>query len=277
MTTTEGLGVSGQPDDTDMMIDASVMMGENPDKLAIAGDWHGNWAWATRAIKHASDNGADVIFHVGDFGFWTPCDETEHYLYVVEQACQDYLVRLYWIDGNHEDHTRRDEFNDPAERPFTTYVPRGYRWNWWGKRFMGVGGAFSIDRFMRKEGVSWWPEELLTDEEVKYACRDDGTPVDVVFSHDCPKGVSIPGIGPDSKPRGGVDMWPPDMLIGAASHRGRMRVIWDCTHPKLWVHGHYHVPYQSWYGPTRFWGLDCDGAPGGMDMNVTFITAEDLL
>lgn len=256
--------------------DPSVQMVE-PKVLAVAGDWHGNTQWALSAIEYASNHGADAIIQVGDFGFWTAGKHTEHYLARVEEMLQDCGVLLYWLDGNHEDHTRRAEFNDPAERPLTTYLPRGTRWEWWGKKWMAVGGAFSIDRYLRKEGVGWWPEELLTDEEVELACSPPHG-LDVILTHDCPRGVNIPGIGPDSKPRGGQDIWPADMLYGAQLHREKMRQIWDAHQPGLWIHGHYHVLHETWLRNTKFIGLDCDGRFGGgpMSDNVMILKPGDI-
>ena len=31
------------------------------------------------------------------------------------------------------------------------------------------GGAYSIDKYMRKPHASWWPQEMPTDEEMKEA------------------------------------------------------------------------------------------------------------
>jgi len=225
----------------------------------------------------AHRKGARAIVQVGDFGFWAEGWGTEHYLDSIEKDAREYGIPVYWLDGNHEDHSRKAEFNDPENRPMTTYLPRGFRWDWWGKRFMAVGGAMSVDKHYRKEGVSWWPEELLTDDEVDYACRDDGIPVDVVFSHDCPRGVNIPGVGPDTK-SGVRGSWPADVLYEAEIHRNKVRKIWESVMPGLWVHGHYHIPYVSYLargndGPhTKFIGLGCDG--DRMTATVAFVSFE---
>lgn len=259
-----------------------------PDKLAICGDWHGNPGWARHAIEYGANHGADHFIHVGDFGYWVRADErgsdTWEYLKRVNTALTKADKHLYWLDGNHEFHPAIETLvaqwgNDTPiplqEWDHIHYLPRGYRWEWWGKQFMAVGGAWSIDRYLRTEGLGWWPGELLTDEQLTHANREPHG-LDVIFSHDCPRGVDIPGIGPDSKPRGGKDIWPPAMLYGAQLHREKIREIWDTHHPQRWYHGHYHVPYESWYGPTRFFGLDCDGCSGGMSNNVAFLTRSDL-
>lgn len=249
-----------------------------PTKLAIAGDWHGNPGWARHAIEYAKDNGADAMIQVGDFGFWRPEDpDSAEYLKRVSTAVKKHEMPFFWLPGNHEYWPGLPELGR-GKRPSLIngnliFLPIGYRWEWWGKRFMAVGGAFSIDRFLRTEGKGWWPEEVLTDEDVNWCCHQPHG-MDVIFSHDCPTGIDIPGIGPDSKPRGGAQHWPPLMLEQAGQHRRMMKSIWDKHKPQRWYHGHFHVPHTTWYGPTIFEGLHMDGTT--MGQNVSFLTPEDL-
>lgn len=238
--------------------DPLVMFDPDPARVLVCGDWHGDSHWVDLCCETASRTGADTIVQVGDFGFWVPGDRTDYFLNRVERGAQDYGLTIYWLDGNHEDHSRRGEFNDPVDRPSTIYLPRGTRWTWWGRRFMAVGGAHSVDRRIRKANIDWWDEEHLSDGEVEYASRDDGTPVDVVFAHDCPSGVDIPGIGPDSK-HGSANGWPADALYEADIHRNKLRKIWGETRPRLWFHGHYHIPYELEWEGTRFIGLGSNG------------------
>ena len=235
---------------------------KEPDKVLVVGDLHGSEHWAKMSLEYAARNGCNAIVQVGDFGRWIPNDATIRYLNTVQREADEYDIDFYWLDGNHEDHTRIDhgwptaQYTDGYKR--VIYLPRGYRWSWWGKRFMTVGGAVSVDKRMRKAGVSWWPEEELTDSQVEYASRDDGTPVDVVFSHDCPLGVDIPGIGRDLK-TGNSNGWPYDVLLDAERHRVKMRKIFDSVRPQLWFHGHFHVAYREVLEGATFYGLGCDG------------------
>lgn len=261
-------------------------MSNEPDRIAIAGDWHGNPAWARHAIEYAVDEGAEHIIHLGDFGYWSFANnrgsDTWQYLRRVNEALDKAGIDLWWLDGNHENHDDlallRDKhgIDAPIQLPewdHIHYLPRGYRWEWWGKTFMALGGAWSIDRFLRKEGKGWWPGELITDDQLAYAKREPS--VSVIFSHDCPQGVNIPGIGPDSKPRGGADLWPLDMLAGAARHRERLREVLDVHWPRVWYHGHYHVAHETWLRNTKFVGLDCDGCKQ-MRLNVDIMDRLDF-
>lgn len=237
-------------------MDDQIDMGPDPVKVMVSGDWHGNTAFALASITYAAEQGCDVLIQVGDFGFW-PYSYGKMYLDRVQGAARRSGIRLYWLDGNHEDHSRKAEFND-ANRPNVVHLARGFRWTWWGKRFMAVGGAVSPDKRDRIQGRSWWPEEELTEAELVYACRDDKTSVDVIFAHDCPLGVDIPTIGPCNEERPGPPPFPLDVLAHCDFHRGKMKVIWEQLQPELWVHGHYHIPYKSQIGKTTFIGLHCD-------------------
>ncbi len=60
------------------------------------------------------------------------------------------------------------------------------------KTFLTMGGAYSIDKYMRREGYSWWPEELPSDEEYKEAAKTIEAhewKVDYVISHTAPREI----------------------------------------------------------------------------------------
>lgn len=247
-----------------------------PTKVAIAGDWHGRGAWAELAIEHAARNGADAMIHVGDFGLWTPGYATDKYLDMVSTAVAKAGIAFFWLPGNHEHWPTLPEAGR-GKRPWLHHgnlimLPIGYRWSWWGKRFMAVGGAYSVDRAKRTLGKGYWEEETLTDADVDWACHQPHG-MDVILAHDCPTGVAIPGIGGIGKasPDSG---FPAIDLVRAEEHRRKMKSIWDKHKPGRWFHGHYHVAHETWYGPTIFTGLDRDGSK--MLKNVTFLTSADF-
>jgi hypothetical protein len=45
-----------------------------PERIGVAGDWHGNTVWATRAVRKISallpGDAPRMIVHLGDFGIW---------------------------------------------------------------------------------------------------------------------------------------------------------------------------------------------------------------
>jgi len=245
---------------------------ETPSRIALAGDWHANDRWAACAIDYAKDEGADVIIHVGDFAY----DYSRKFLMTVDRALADYGIPLLFVEGNHDDPgALRGPLGPDGLRqlaPHIWHIPRGFRWQWGDVTFLGCGGAHSVDRQRRTPGVSWWPEEAITDEDVRRCV--DGGPVDVLISHDCPTGVTIPGIDDASSP----PYWPALEILRATEHRAVLRQIVDGCQPRTIVHGHYHRFYETvaelGYGAVRVMGLDCDG--GDFAANVQVVDLKDL-
>lgn len=255
-------------------------MQKDPEIVGVAGDWHGSSLHGRQAIQYAAMKGASLIVQCGDFGLW-PGTGGQDYLRVLNKACEQNNVDVWWLPGNHEDYDQIAEIElAGTDEPITMgkysrlhYLPRGVRWQWWGKNFMALGGAISVDRKWRIEGESYWPAEVLTDADVEHALREPHG-MDVIFSHDCPQGVMIPGIGPDSKQRPGEMIWPADVMYESQQSRLKLRKVWSVHKPQLWFHGHFHVDYEFWLGETKFRGLNMDG--GKMIENMTFLTEEDL-
>lgn len=247
---------------------------DEPKKLMLAGDWHGNLHWARLAIDHAARNGCDTLLHLGDFGWWIDNAQTKAYLAGVQGQARRANITLYWLDGNHEDHSRIWDLNQPdvggplrisEHLPNVLFLPRGLRWEWWGKTWMSVGGAASVDRSLRTPGIDWWPEETLTDQQLEYCCRPDK--VDVIVSHDCPLGVDIPGL----LPPGALPDW---IIYEADNHRRKLLQIWNTTGATRLFHGHYHSRYNAALDNGIIVGLDRDNTT--LDRNTLIMTENDF-
>lgn len=247
----------------------------DPKRVMLLGDVHGSHNWTRHAIEHAASNGADVIVSAGDFGHWSPGHSTYMFYRDVHAKLEEHDIILYWVDGNHEDHAdiaqRRQGSREPMalneDFPRIIHLPRGFRWEWWGKTWMALGGAVSVDKFNRTEGRSWWPGETLTDEDVEFASRPGK--VDVLIAHDAPYGMHIPGIKPM-----GQSEWPDWVLYEAYDHQRKISAVMGATRPALVTHGHMHVRYQGFhqYGDGSkclVQGLDCDGTT--LDRNTLFL------
>lgn len=226
---------------------------KEPSKILFSGDWHGNEFWATGIIKNAAWSGADTILQAGDYGY----DFDYSFRSIVEQTCTEWDVMVYFVDGNHDDHNFiwRHELDEDGFYVISDHVraiPRGKRWQWWGKTFLGLGGAVSVDKSFRTPYIEWWPTETITLGDMQRAV--EGGKVDVMVTHDCPAGVKIPGIIP-----GDYSQWPKQQIIEAEHHREQLWKVWDTVRPDLLVHGHYHIPYETEYDGTHVIGLDCDG------------------
>lgn len=236
-----------------------------PATIAFAGDWHANTAWARKAALYAKTNGADVIIHTGDFGY----DYASSFILDLEEELARLDLPILFVRGNHDDPEFLDglEENDLGFKPVTShiwYIPQGKSWEWNGVRFLGLGGAHSIDRPRRVEGVSWWARETISTVDAFKAAHQGE--VDVMITHDCPAGVAIPGL---EKPSG----WDLRELALSQQHRERLYEVVMKVKPKLLVHGHYHTRYTGFLDigaavQTRVVGLDCDNRD--MAANIAF-------
>src|SRR5215472_12562023 len=163
-----------------------------PDRIGVAGDWHGNIAWAVRAVQKMAallaSEGPRVVLHLGDFGIW-PGPGGREYLSGLTAALEAADASLWFVDGNHEDFTQLAALRPgPDGREQVTdriwHLPRGYRWRWAGREWLALGGAVSLDRAGRAEGLSWWSEEEITRPQAQAVIA--AGPADVMVTHECP-------------------------------------------------------------------------------------------
>lgn len=222
-------------------------------KVLLAGDTHGNVNQMEYLCWVASYRKCSLIIQLGDFGLW-PGKGGDAFLKRTQVLLEENDLELWWLDGNHEDHVRiRSWLKDNAAykrrhqvTPRIFYMPRGYRFELDGVRFMALGGAWSIDKDARTPYIDWWPEEELTQADVERALEVD-TPLDVLLTHDLPDDWEV--IGAMRVP----------MAAGGVSNRRAVSAVSDRLKPKLHVHGHMHVLYQAVTGTRTVVGLDRDG------------------
>lgn len=192
--------------------------------IYVTGDCHGEFQkfGAERFPEGKQLTKADTVIICGDFGgIW--CGEQE---YVKKKAEDYWLRWLdekpfttVFVDGNHENHIRLQNY--PVTewhggrvhqiRDSVLHLMRGEIFEIEGKRFFAFGGARSHDisdgiidgaepdwqrqayllelagkQMYRVKGVSWWEEELPTDEEMENGlenlakCRNR---VDYIITH----------------------------------------------------------------------------------------------
>jgi hypothetical protein len=209
-----------------------------PARIAIAGDWHADTKYGVAAIEHAAKRDATALLHLGDFGY----NFTDQYLDSLDDALDRCGIVLGFVDGNHENFDRLTSWPVDAGglrylRDRIVHLPRGFRWQWAQTKCLALGGAYSIDRFLRKPGRSWWPQESLTCQQARDAAA--GGPSDVMFCHDCPAGITVPGAARD---RFG---FPAKELRRSELYRVRLRSVVDAVRPRRLWHGHFHHRYQS--------------------------------
>lgn len=135
----------------------------------ITGDTHGEISRMYFITKFLQEK--DVLWIAGDFGYLFRNDRDEQILLNdIESFLEQKNAYIVFCDGNHENHTELNKL--PVEqwcggkvhklRQRIIHVLRGEILNVHRKNFFCFGGAYSIDRAMRKLNVSYWKEELPT-------------------------------------------------------------------------------------------------------------------
>jgi hypothetical protein len=239
------------------------MDAQEPRRIGVAGDWHGNTAWAVRAVRRMAAllprDEPRIIVQLGDFGIW-PGPEGRDYLDRLDAGLTAAGAQLWFVDGNHEDFAQlaRLRPGPDGREPVTGriwHLPRGHRWSWGGREWLALGGAVSLDRAGRTEGLDWWPEEEITRAQAAEVIA--GGPADVMVTHDCPAGVEHAFDPPPS-------WWSPADLRRNDAHRELLRETVLAVRPDWLMHGHLHIGYHRRVdlgaGPIEITGLDRDGA-----------------
>lgn len=230
---------------------------DNPARVLVLGDVHGELGWLKVACRTAVEQGCTVILQVGDFGFWPHYGSGRDFLKRAEELLERHDLTLRWVDGNHENHDWLDaqqHVDGFWRHGRMTHCARGARWEWSGVSFLACGGAYSIDKRHRTEGQSWWVGETITEADLARCVN--GPPVDVLVTHDAPWGAAgVMGAGTV----GDKDSFPE-----SEANRQRVAHLCDVLHPHLLVHGHYHHRNSTMYRSTLVEGLGRDGDPESM-------------
>lgn len=235
-----------------------------PMKILLAGDVHGNTSHMHYLMSEAKHNGCDRIFQLGDFGYWEHFPRGVRYLDETNRAAKQAGIVVYFLDGNHdktsmllEKYTETDDEGFILVRPNVRYARRGHVWEWAGKKFIALGGAYSVDKEYRlaveqhensPAGTQWFPEEEMTDKELHNYLLAAPQTVDFMFAHDKPR-LSKPG-------------WNRKDLEECWPNQNRLQEAMDMLKPRLFAHGHLHHRYDDAvmtpYGYTQVLGLDAD-------------------
>lgn len=110
-------------------------------------------------------------------------------------------VTVLFVDGNHENFDELDDL--PVEKwhggkvhfveDDIIHLMRGQVYEIDNMKFFSFGGACTIDRAMRTRGISWFPQEIPTEEEYEEGWRNlekNDYSVDYIISHTGPEDVT---------------------------------------------------------------------------------------
>lgn len=229
----------------------------------ITGDIHGNPARFSKAcfLEQKEMTKDDTVIICGDFGLvWDYKGESKEEKYWLDWLEEKPFTTVF-VDGNHECFNRIyqypiKEWNGGKVheiRPSVLHLMRGEVFEIEGKKIFAFGGASSHDisdgiidgsdpnwkekakkmdkhkKYMyRIKGISWWQEELPSDEELKNGLNNlakYGDKVDFIVTHCAPQSVAaLISHG----------LYKPDYLTEYFS------AIAEDVNFSKWFFGHYH-------------------------------------
>ncbi len=222
--------------------------------LYVTGDTHGEegrFQYMDSAIEKTLKEG-DKLFVCGDFGYISDDSypERQFLRFLCEKPYQ-----ILFVDGNHENF---DLINDyPVEEwcggkvhvirrnregvPKIIHLMRGQVFEIEGKKIFTLGGAYSIDKYMRTPHRTWFPQEMPTDDEMKEAIANlekHGNKVDYILTHAAPEETMciFHTYHPEEKPLNNFLEW-----------------VRENVEYKHWYMGHLHRDEDIWRHQTILW------------------------
>lgn len=213
----------------------------------LTGDLHGAsgldrlmpWTWPEGRELDKSD----FLVVLGDFGLVWHDDRRDDFAL---DALDDLPWTTLFVDGNHENHAALATYPRTEMFGGTVGVLRPSVFHLLRSQVLDIpmdgdttlscavmGGARSIDRAWRTEGVSWWPQEIPSQEErdaFEAALKARDWRVDCVLTHDSPANV-VPALALMSR-LDDVRADDTERWLGSIEYRLDYR---------LWCFGHWHL------------------------------------
>lgn len=216
-----------------------------PPHALVIGDTHGSVYYAVELIKEASSRGVTRIIQLGDWGYlWpdTDLDDPTDPINVVSRYLLDNNITMYFIRGNHDWLAGIEDTVDVLARKGFYFLND----EWWDVGFtvptFFYGGAVSIDRKYRREGVDYFKDEkpnpsrqLLVDVLQGLPPRWAGNTPAVLFSHDSPH--SPPGFESPHALMVGDE----ELIADCKTSQSRVAFVARQGWFTSVFHGHYHT------------------------------------
>lgn len=203
-------------------------------RIFITGDTHGDIDFHKLTTENFPIEGLtrdDYVIVCGDMG-------------IVWGSNSDRYMQKWWeskpwttlfVDGNHENFHKLYEY--PVEEwhggkihrimPHVYHLMRGQIFDIDGHSFFAMGGAASHDKWARKLNVSWWEEELPSEQEMEEARRNLAivdNKVDYIITHCLPASL-LPFV-----------VWNGDQDSATIF----LEEVFNKVKYKHWYCGHYH-------------------------------------
>jgi predicted phosphohydrolase len=208
-------------------------------KILMLGDVHAHWTLLNDLIAKKKP---DIILQCGDYGYWKNLQGKlvkfngqviRYNLHGVDTK----NTKIYFCDGNHEDHWSLRKIRKTEISPNIFYMKRGSTLQLPdGRTVLFIGGANSIDKNVRTTGLDWFPEEVISQRDV---INLPDVNVDIVVSHTCPEEF-LPYVMSNH------------YTNDNDCSRKALSYVLEKYRPSLWYFGHWHW-YRTGYNSRCKW------------------------
>lgn len=191
----------------------------------LIGDVHGKYKQYKRIIANCRSS-----IQVGDIGIGF-----RRYPHGEWQANPPYVEM---VEGDHR-FIRGNHDNPGVCQAHTQWIADGSI----EQGVMFCGGGVSIDKEIRIEDFSWWPDEELSVEELEHLIEVYiETKPRVMITHECPEEIAVTLAAITGIPK----------LDFPSRHRVAFQRMMSAHSPDLWVFGHWHRSLDIMANGTRF-------------------------
>lgn len=191
--------------------------------MRFIGDIHGKFNRYEKLVKEC-----EASIQVGDFGMGFKGGKQHPWSYKKDYA---FYKHHRFIRGNH------DSPAHCASQASRWWIPDGTVED----GMMFCGGANSVDKATRMEGVDWWRNEELSIHALnnlidKYE-RDNPN---IMVTHEAPESVAQATM-----------TWRSKLELGSRT-RQAFQAMLEMRKPKLWIFGHWHKSIDTVIDGCRF-------------------------
>jgi predicted phosphodiesterase len=202
--------------------------------IIFLGDTHGDWNCIFQAIAKNSIENCHII-SVGDLGIGFKYKEEYEYKLseTLNKQFKEKNINFYGIRGNHDNpkfftgNNRISCSNFELIEDYTIF-------NYNDKKIQLIGGAISIDRTGRQEGISYWQNEGVVYK------KDRCQKVDVLVTHTAPSQCFPQKFNEIVYGWAREDAY---LIEDLSEERAVMNEIFKLCQPSLHFYGHFH---SSW-------------------------------
>ncbi len=218
------------------------------------GDIHGNFNQLIGWMHQNKDRENCYLVQVGDFGIGFKPKFEHHELKNISKKLKNKNHTVLVIRGNHDN---PEYFDGNHDYDNIKFLPDYTVMNLNGYNHLFIGGAVSIDRRLREEGISYWKNEIFNYDEEKLKNING---IDVLITHTCMsfnKPTFLNGLVYSFAAKD------PELIKELDQERELVDLMWSKLNEngnkiKLHLYGHFHFNNTEFINDTKHILLDID-------------------